>query len=145
MKAATTRGDGDPETVAQQPINEAEEESGGVNWDTTNQQGGGSGNGEVAGSLSTNTVAPSGGGQKDPSSATNGVQQDNPTTQSVGPNTMQPQPDPAVAGPPPGLPDPAGIEWSYLDPQGNIQGHLPIPLKGAFTYLLVRAARSFPC
>lgn len=26
------------------------------------------------------------------------------------------------SGPPPGLTDPASIEWSYLDPQGQVQG-----------------------
>ncbi|KAH7929382.1 hypothetical protein BV22DRAFT_1057157 [Leucogyrophana mollusca] len=27
-----------------------------------------------------------------------------------------------VSGPPPGLSDPASVEWSYLDPQGQVQG-----------------------
>ncbi|KAI0961032.1 hypothetical protein AcV7_000246 [Taiwanofungus camphoratus] len=30
--------------------------------------------------------------------------------------------DSMVSGPPPGLTDPASIEWSYLDPQGQVQG-----------------------
>ena len=35
--------------------------------------------------------------------------------------------DTPMAGPPPGL-DPASIEWSYLDPQGQVQGEsLTIP------------------
>ncbi|KAH7914466.1 hypothetical protein BJ138DRAFT_1143807 [Hygrophoropsis aurantiaca] len=29
---------------------------------------------------------------------------------------------PSVSGPPPGLSDPASVEWSYLDPQGQVQG-----------------------
>ena len=29
---------------------------------------------------------------------------------------------PLPSGPPPGLTDPASIEWSYLDPQGQVQG-----------------------
>ncbi|KIK96509.1 hypothetical protein PAXRUDRAFT_138292 [Paxillus rubicundulus Ve08.2h10] len=29
---------------------------------------------------------------------------------------------PPASGPPPGLVDPASIEWSYLDPQGQVQG-----------------------
>lgn len=31
-------------------------------------------------------------------------------------------PNPLPSGPPPGLTDPASIEWSYLDPQGQVQG-----------------------
>lgn len=30
--------------------------------------------------------------------------------------------NPLPSGPPPGLTDPASIEWSYLDPQGQVQG-----------------------
>lgn len=30
--------------------------------------------------------------------------------------------NPHPSGPPPGLTDPASIEWSYLDPQGQVQG-----------------------
>ncbi|KAA1468404.1 hypothetical protein DENSPDRAFT_771496 [Dentipellis sp. KUC8613] len=32
---------------------------------------------------------------------------------------------PTLAASPPGLPDPASIEWSYVDPQGQIQGPFP--------------------
>jgi PERQ amino acid-rich with GYF domain-containing protein len=30
--------------------------------------------------------------------------------------------NPFPSGPPPGLTDPASVEWSYLDPQGQVQG-----------------------
>lgn len=30
--------------------------------------------------------------------------------------------NPPPSGPPPGLTDPTSIEWSYLDPQGQVQG-----------------------
>lgn len=50
------------------------------------------------------------------------------TDMSVGePNNPNPDQqtsaiNPPVTGPPPGLADPASIEWSYLDPQGQEQG-----------------------
>lgn len=34
----------------------------------------------------------------------------------------QPTPDPITSGPPPGLMDLTSVEWSYLDPQGQVQG-----------------------
>ena len=30
--------------------------------------------------------------------------------------------NPLPSGPPPGFTDPESIEWSYLDPQGQVQG-----------------------
>lgn len=124
VKGPATRGEGDPDTVTQQPINEAEEDSGGANWDTSGPQDERSSAGVGAPDpQSTNNVAPGGGGPNNDSSVINGAQQDNATARSVGPNTPHNHPDPLSAGPPPGLPDPASIEWSYLDPQGNIQGH----------------------
>ncbi|KAF9229531.1 hypothetical protein BS17DRAFT_743706 [Gyrodon lividus] len=35
---------------------------------------------------------------------------------------IAPTMNPPASGPPPGLVDPASIEWSYLDPQGQVQG-----------------------
>ncbi|KAI0700406.1 hypothetical protein BC835DRAFT_1327310 [Cytidiella melzeri] len=35
--------------------------------------------------------------------------------------------DGILPGPPPGLADPTTMEWSYLDPQGNVQGPFPAP------------------
>lgn len=123
-KTPATRGDGEPETVAQQPINEAEEDSGGAKWDTTGPKDGGSSTGEtVPDPPSTENGTLGGGGPNDPSAVSNSAQQDKPVAQAVGPTTPLPHPDPLAAGPPPGLPDPASIEWSYLDPQGNVQGH----------------------
>lgn len=41
---------------------------------------------------------------------------------SASPESATSPPTVVGNGPPPGLPDLAGIEWSYLDPQGQVQG-----------------------
>lgn len=49
-----------------------------------------------------------------------GVSLEDPTPQDASEpvvSTVSP-----MAGPPPGLPDPMSVEWSYLDPQGQVQG-----------------------
>lgn len=47
--------------------------------------------------------------------------------------TGQPTPDPITSGPPPGLVDLASVEWSYLDPQGQIQGRCTMMCEVYFT------------
>jgi len=50
---------------------------------------------------------------------------------SVEPTSQQsmsssPASNPATLGPPPGITDLASVEWSYLDPQGQVQGKLSL-------------------
>ncbi len=47
--------------------------------------------------------------------------------------TGQPTPDPITSGPPPGLVDLASVEWSYLDPQGKMQGRCTMMYEVYFT------------
>ncbi|KAI0090042.1 hypothetical protein BDY19DRAFT_942078 [Irpex rosettiformis] len=51
-----------------------------------------------------------------------------PATQNAGNSPLVPPNMANISpGPPPGLPDPSTMEWSYLDPQGQIQGPFPAP------------------
>ena len=53
---------------------------------------------------------------------------------STGPHTPA---DGAPAGPPPGIVDLSTVEWSYLDPQGQVQGgYLPTPSPSPAVYLV---------
>lgn len=64
-----------------------------------------------------------------------------PTT----PSSSHTNPDTANAGPPPGIADVASVEWSYLDPQGQVQGkslEIFIYGLGFYSWLMLR---SFPC
>lgn len=47
-------------------------------------------------------------------------------------------------GPPPGISDPSSVQWSYLDPQGQVQGTLDIK-PYAFCSLLNELCRAIPC
>ncbi|KAI0666236.1 hypothetical protein C8Q78DRAFT_1109225 [Trametes maxima] len=79
-------------------------------------------NGESTGVVSPEAVTANGGDNVSSNTATNQLngqpsklsingQQDNPPAAATNPNE-----------PPPGLVDLSNVEWSYLDPQGNVQG-----------------------
>jgi PERQ amino acid-rich with GYF domain-containing protein len=63
----------------------------------------------------------------------NGTLPDAPVQNATSSTPIQINTDAAVSGPPPGLMDPSLMEWSYLDPQGVVQGQCICQYHGGTT------------